>query len=136
MKKYLCFLICALLLLSGCGTKTDANIGKTVFDVEKEITGIEFYSTVNLRGTVVVPEEYLAEITEWLGTFRITEKNTRDTWAPGTGSTEVTIYYADGTTHSGSISNISIDGSGYYIDGDNAPEIWLSLMNTEESADE
>ena len=136
MKKYFCFLICAFLLLTGCGTKTDANIGKTVFDTEKEITGIEFYTTVNLRGTVVVPEEYLAEITEWLGTFKITEKNTRGTWAPGTGSTDVTIYYADGTTHSGSISNTTIDGVGYYIDGDNAPDFWPDLFNTEDSEDE
>jgi len=136
MKKFLCFLICALLLLSGCAVKSDPNIGKTVFDTEKDITGIEFYTTVNLRGTVVVPEEYIAEITEWLETFKITEKNTRGTWPPGTGSTDVTIYYADGTTYSGSISTINIDGSWYYIDCDDAPEIWVSLMNEEDIENE
>jgi len=136
MKRYLCILICALLLLSGCGAKSDPNIGKTIFDTEKEITKIEFHTTVNNRGMVTVPDEYMAEIIDWLGTLKITEKNTRGTWAPGTGSTEVTICYADGTSHSGSISNITIGNSEYYVDGANAPDIYLSLWDNEDTENE
>lgn len=145
MKKYFCFLICALLLLIGCendyGLNTykpenDPNVGIAVFDVEKEIIDVEFNTSINNIGLIEISPEQLDEIVEWLGTFKTTRKNEYDTWVPGTGSVQLTIYYADGTTFAGNISNTTIDGVGYYIDGDNAPDFWPDLFNTEGSEDE
>lgn len=137
MKKYLCFLICMLLFFSGCNNdyglntykpENDPNVGIAVFDTEKEIIDVEFNTAINNIGLIEISPEQLDEIVEWLGTFKTTRKNLYDTVVPGTGSTDVTIYYADGTSHTGSMSYTIIDGYGYYVDGGNAPEFWHNFF--------
>lgn len=139
MKRYFCFLICALLLLSGCGTDygtdKDPNMGKPVFDTEKDIIDVEFYTTVDDIGAIEISEEQLAETVEWLGTFVIA-RAAGDTWVPGGYYTEVTIYYTDGTTYESDLHNIVIDGAKYYTSSGEAPEFWRELFGWEDSGDE
>ena len=59
-------LVCVVGMV-GCSAK-DEVIGKTVFETEN-ISRVTFYGTAPNSTETEVPSEYLAEITEWLGTF-------------------------------------------------------------------
>lgn len=130
MKKYFGFLICVFLLLSGCsvyGTENDPNMGKPVFDTEKEIIDVEFYTTVDDIGIIEVSEEQLAETVEWLSTFVI-DRAAGDTWVPGGYIHEVTIYYADGTIYESDLYNIIVDDLKYYPSYGESPKFYHDLL--------
>ena len=76
-----------------------------------------------------VPNEYLAEITTWLGSFTIDEKADK-TLAPGSNSISVEIEYAGGTIVRNGLSTVNVDGVNYYLKHDDAPECYFAILDT------
>ena len=117
-------LICVLGLV-GCNTK-DTAIGKPVFETEN-ITSVTFYGSAPNSSETEVPSEYLAEITEWLGTF-VAGKKADDVLPPGADSLFVRIEYSDGTIIENSMSTTIVDGTTYLINYDKEPECYFELF--------
>ena len=117
-------LVCVLGLV-GCNTK-DKAIGEPVFETDN-ITRVTFYGFVPNRTEIEVPSEYLAEITEWLGTFVIDEK-ADDVLPPGANSLFVRIEYSDGTVVENSMTTIVLDGTTYLINYDKEPQCYFELF--------
>ena len=86
-------LICVLGLVGCSANKVDKDV--SVFKTEN-ITRITFYTLPSGGKGFEVLNEYLAEITTWLGSFTIDEKADK-VLAPGSNSISVEIEYADGT---------------------------------------
>lgn len=116
--------VCVLGMI-GCST-SDKAIGTPVFET-KNIAGITFYGTAPNSTETDVPSEYLAEITEWLGTF-IAGKKADDVLPPGADSLFVRIEYSDGTIIENSMSTIIVDGTTYLINYDKEPECYFDLF--------
>ena len=117
-------LVCVVGMV-GCSAK-DEVIGKTVFETEN-ISRVTFYGTAPNSTETEVPNEYLAEITEWLGTFIAGEK-ADDVLPPGADSLFVRIEYSDGTIIENSMSTTIVDGTTYLINYDKEPECYFELF--------
>lgn len=123
MKK-LTALLFALLMLTGlaaCSVKD-----KPIFETEN-ITGITFIRTAPKGRETVVPEEYLDEITQWLGTFKAGKK-AGDVLPPGADSISVRIEYSDGTIVENGLSTVVIKNKTYMINYDKEPACWFDLF--------
>ncbi len=124
MKKRFAVLL-SMILLCGCGAKIDRD--QPVFHTEN-IVGIIFY-TPNAREGIEVPEEDLAEIVEWLGSFTVGDK-AGETLIPGSNSISFRMEYEDGTVLENGLSTITLDGTRYYMDHAPAPDSYLELMES------
>lgn len=126
MKRILALLLCALLILSGCGQ--DKAAGSKVFDTDREIKSIVFETTINGRKEIPVPEEYLPEVIEWLGSFTV-GKQVGDSLSPGTNATRVTIVYADGTSMESALDTVTVGRKTYYTEEANMPDAWYDYYS-------
>ena len=127
MKKFIALvlaLICVLGLI-GCSTK-DEVIGKTVFETDN-ITSVTFYGSAPNSIETNVPDEYLSEITAWLGTF-VAGKMADAVLPPGADSMFVRIEYSDGTIVENSMTTIVLDGKTYLINYDKEPACYFELF--------
>ena len=111
--------------LAGCNTK-DTAIGKPVFETDN-ITRVTFYGSAPNSTNTEVPSEYLAEITEWLGTFVAGEK-AGDVLPPGADSLFVRIEYSDGAIVENSMTTIVLDGITYLVNYDKEPQCYFELF--------
>ncbi|MBQ9938312.1 MAG: hypothetical protein IJO96_02140 [Oscillospiraceae bacterium] len=116
--------------LAGCSPKNTEK-GKAVFETEN-IESVTFYS-IAPKEEIKVPEKHLAEIAEWLGTFKIAEK-AGDILPPGADSKFVTIEYSDGTVVYSSLSTITVDGTVYLTEHEREPECYFDLADEDLSA--
>ena len=93
------------------------------------ITKITFHGIADAdpAGTEV-PDEYMEEITYWLGTFAIDTVADEDVLAPGSDSISVTIEYEDGTVIENGLSTIEIEGTRYYMRHGEAPEAYREIF--------
>ena len=133
MKRICSVIVCVLLLAGGVvgialGIRTGPAPGQPVPYPDSLITAITFHSIINSAGDLPVPEEDLEEIVSWLYAFQVGNRVGK-TLVPGTGSVEMTLTYADGTSERRSLSIIHLDGVTYYINSPNAPACYLTLLN-------
>lgn len=98
--------------------------GQPVFETEY-IVQITLY-TPNAREGIPVPEEDLAVLTEWLGTFTVGER-AGDTLIPGSNSVSVELVYEDGSVVNSGLTTVTLGGTTYYMDCGDAPECYLQL---------
>lgn len=119
----LCLALVLTLSLVGCG---NTHKEKTVFDTEN-IKSVTFF-TPNAKNGLLVPEEDLAEIVDWLGSFTVGEKADK-TLKPGSNSITVRIEYTDGNTIECGLSTTDVENTTYYMDYANAPECYTELIN-------
>ena len=134
MKRICSVIVCVLLLAGGAvgialGIRTGPATGQPVPYPDSPITAITFHDTIDSnKGNLPVPEADLEEITNWLSSFTVGNRVGK-TLVPGTGSVEMTLTYADGTSERRSLSIIHLDGVTYYINSPNAPACYLTLLN-------
>ena len=133
MKRICSVIVCVLLLAGGAvgialGIRTGPATGQPVPYPDSPITAITFHSIINSAGDLPVPEEDMEEIVSWLYAFQVGNRVGK-TLVPGTGSVEMTLTYADGTSERRSLSIIHLDGVTYYINSPNAPTCYLTLLN-------
>ena len=78
-----------------------------------------------------VPEEDMEEIVSWLYAFQVGNRvgKNRKNLVPGTGSVEMTLTYADGTSERRSLDIIHLDGVAYLVKYPNAPQCYVTLLN-------
>ena len=132
--KRICSVIVCVLLLAGCavgivmGVRRGPATGQPVPYPDSPIAAITFHSIINNTGDCLVPDADLEEITNWLSSFTVGNRVGK-TLVPGTGSVEMTLTYADGTSERRSLSIIHLDGVTYYINSPNAPACYLTLLN-------
>ena len=119
-------LFCVVGLIGCSANKVDKNA--PVFKTEN-ITRITFYALPSGGKGFEVPNEYLAEITTWLGSFTIDEKADK-TLAPGSNSISVEIECAGGTIVRNGLSTVNVDGVNYYLKHDDAPECYFAILDT------
>ena len=95
------------------------------------ISAITFHSTINNAGDLPVPEADLEEIVNWLYAFQTGNRvwKNRKNLVPGTGSVEMTLTYADGTSERRSLDIIHLDGVAYLVKSPNAPQCYVTLLN-------
>lgn len=127
MKKLIALVLVLVVVLGlvGCNAK-DTAIGKPVFATDN-ITSVTFYGSAPSSTVTEVPSEYLAEITEWLGTF-VAGKKADDVLPPGADSLFVRIEYSDGTVVENSMTTIVLDGTTYLINYDKEPQCYFELF--------
>lgn len=132
MKKLIALVLLIACVFSVVGCSSD-NIDKTrpVFETEN-ISSITFFGAPNFNEGVEVPEEYIAQITAWLGTFTLDEKADADILAPGSNSISVRIVYADGSIVENGLTTFNVDGTTYYMKSDNAPECYFAVFAEQE----
>ena len=133
MKRICSVIVCVLLLAGGAvgiamGVRRGPATGQPVPYPDSPITAITFHSIINNTGDCPVPDADLEEITNWLSSFTVGNRVGK-TLVPGTGSVEMTLTYADGTSERRSLSIIHLDGVTYYINSPNAPTCYLTLLN-------
>ena len=121
-------LICVLGLVGCSANKVDKDV--SVFKTEN-ITRITFHTLQSGGQGFEVPNEYLAEITPWLGSFTIDEK-ADNVLAPGSNSISVEIVYADGTSVNNGLSTTKIDRITFYMKYDPAPECYFKILESAE----
>ena len=127
MKKFLTLgfaLVCAAALVGLFPNKIDKNA--PVFETEN-IFRITFYASSVEEDGFEVPDEHMAEMTAWLGSFTIGEKAGR-TLIPGTNSVSVEIEYEDGTVIQSGLSAITIGRRTYYLRSGNAPAYFSEIF--------
>ena len=123
-------LILCTLVLSGCSGRV--NRSAPIF-ITENIIKITFHSTVN--GTVYeaeVPDEYMSEITAWLGTVTVGKKIEDGILPPGADSIYVRIEYEDGTVIDESLSTVTINGVDYLTQYDKEPACYFDLFEQSE----
>ena len=127
MKKLIALVLALVCVVGivGCSAK-DEVIGKTVFETDN-ITRVTFYGSAPNSADTEVPSEYLAEITEWLGTF-VEGKKADDVLPPGADSLFVRVEYSDGTVVENSMTTIVLDGKTYLINYDKEPQCYFELF--------
>lgn len=131
MKKFIALILSLafVLALVGCSSK-DTIEGTAIFETEN-IVRVTFYGSAPNSTETEVPNKYLAEITEWLGTF-IAGKKADDVLPPGADSLFVRIEYSDGRIVENSMSTAIIDGTTYIINYDKEPECYFKLFENNE----
>ena len=142
MKRILTFILCGIMLFSfaSCGkndvsntqstgsikqNKTN-NVSNVVFNTEN-IKRITFYSYFGQGKGSEVPSENLSEIINWLGSFTV-DKKAGDV-LDGTNTYQVEIEYTDGTVFINGLDLIVIDGTTYYIKGDERPACFVDIIS-------
>ena len=135
MKRILSWIVCVLLLL-GCavgivmGVRRGPATGQPVPYPGSPITAITFHSIINSAGDLPVPEEDMEEIVSWLYAFQVGNRVGKGkTMVPGTGSVEMTLTYADGTSERRSLDIIHLNGVAYFVESPNAPQCYVTLLN-------
>ena len=126
------------LCLAGCRDRnTETKLGQTInmdrrpFFETDNISGITFFSQAPDADPVAVPDEYMSEITQWLGTFLPdVEIDGHSIAAPGADSYSVRIEYADGTVVEGSLDTCTINGTRYHLTSAPRPACWFALWKT------
>ena len=136
MKRILSWVVCVLLLV-GCavgiamGVRRGPATGQPVPYPDSPITAITFHSIINSAGDLPVPEEDMEEIVSWLYAFQVGNRvgKNRKNLVPGTGSVEMTLTYADGTSERRSLDIIHLNGVAYLVECPNAPQCYVTLLN-------
>ena len=136
MKRILSWILCVLLLV-GCavgivmGVRRGLATGQPVPYPDSPISAITFHSTIDSnKGNLPVPEADLEEIVSWLSSFTVGNRVGKGkTMVPGTGSVEMTLTYADGTSERRSLDIIHLDGVAYLVKYPNAPQCYVTLLN-------
>ena len=125
MKKLmaLVFSIVCILGLASCSSES-ANKTSPIFSTQ-DISSIAFYEYPDY---IEVPDEYLLEITDWLGTFTVGKEITDNVLVPGSNTTKVRIEYLDGTVIENGLSTIKIDDVMYYLNHEDAPDCYLKIL--------
>ena len=135
MKRICSVIACVLLLAGGAvgiamGVRRGPATGQPVPYPDSPITAITFHSIINNTGDCPVPDADLEEIVSWLYAFQVGNRVGKGkTMVPGTGSVEVTLTYADGTSERRSMDIVHLDGVTYYVECPNAPESYLALTD-------
>ncbi len=119
---------CIVVVVCFLTNPKDTAIGKPVFETEN-IVRVTFYGSSPNSAETEVPSEYLAEITQWLGTF-VAGKKVDDVLPPDADSLFVRIEYADGSIIENSKSTTIVDGITYIINYDKEPQCYFALFNT------
>ncbi len=126
------------LCFAGCG---DRNAGTKrghtiyidwypVFETDN-ISGITFFHRATDAAPAEVPDEYMREITQWLGSFLPDEEiDAHSVAAPGADSYSVRIEYADGTVAEGSLDTCTINGTRYRLTSAPTPACWFAIWET------
>ncbi len=136
MKRIFSVIVCVLLLVGGAvgiamGVRMGPATGQPVPYPDSPITAITFHSIINNEGDLPVPAADLEEIVSWLYAFQVGNRVGKGkNMVPGTGSVEMTLTYADGTTERRSMDIIHLDGVAYLVKQPNAPECYLTLHNS------
>ena len=132
MKKWIArvLVLACVFGVAGCSSE---NVDKTkpVFETEN-ISSITFFAAPNSNEGVEVPEEYIAQITAWLGTFTLDEKANPDFLKPGSNSVCVCIVYADGSVVENGLSTFDVDGTTYYMKNEAAPACYFEMFAQQE----
>ena len=136
MKRILSWVVCVLLLV-GCavgivmGVRRGPATGQPVPYPDSPIAAVTFHSTIDSnKGNLPVPEADLEEIVSWLSSFTVGNRVGKGkTMVPGTGSVEMTLTYADGTSERRSLDIIHLDGVAYLVESPNAPQCYVTLLN-------
>jgi len=131
MRKWLVFLLTAVCILSVVGCSARGIQGQPVFETEN-ISRILVFGQPDEERKIPVKEPYLAEITEWISSFRIGDKVKGDALPPGSNSYSVRIEYTDGTFVENGLSTITIDGVTYEIEKSETPDCWFDLFEGNE----
>ena len=133
MKRILSWVVCVLLLV-GCavgivmGVRRGPATGQPVPYPDSPITAITFHSIINSAGDLPVPEEDMEEIVSWLYAFQVGNRVGKNL-VPGTGSVEMTLTYADGTSERRSLDIIHLNGVAYLVEYPNAPQCYVTMLN-------
>lgn len=135
MKRILSWIVFVLLLV-GCavgivmGVRRGPATGQPVPYPDSPIAAITFHSIINSAGDLPVPEEDMEEIVSWLYAFQVGNRVGKGkTMVPGTGSVEMTLTYADGTSERRSLDIIHLNGVAYFVESPNAPQCYVTLLN-------
>ncbi len=123
VKKSILLSIVFVLMLYGvgCGKRLE---DYTVFDTEN-VKSVTLFVSDNDDG-VIVSEEKLSEIVEWLGTFSVGEK-TGETLIPGIQNDRVQIEYENGDMVEGKMATIVIEDVRYYLEYEEIPQFYFNL---------
>lgn len=129
MKKLIVFLLALVCVLGLTGCSKDPLAKKVqVFDTEN-ITRITFYTECDGDTAFEVPDEYMEQITTWLGTFTISKVGKVSVQpqdqAAGTNSTSVKIEYL---VIENGLDTTWYDGAEYEMLHDNAPECYDEIF--------
>lgn len=104
-------------------------ISEPVFRTDN-ITRIAFSINYGYGDECEVPEQYMTEIINWLGTFTVDEEISGDVpIPPGTGFYYVHIWYSDATEVQNNLSTINIDGITYYMSSAKTPECFMEILS-------
>ena len=114
-----------LLVLAGC-SRVDTET--PVFTTEG-ITAVAFITYPTSPEGIPVSEQYLAAITEWLGTFRLESRVKDDVLPPGSNSIRVRIQYADGTVVENGLSTMKLNGVHYFLQHADAPACYSEILS-------
>lgn len=127
MKKLIALVLASVCLLGlvGC-SKNSVDTTEPVFETEK-ISRITLFAVPNHADGIVVPSEYMDEITAWIGTFTI-YKEAGDLLDPGTNTFSFRLEYSDGTIVESGVNTTIIDGTTYYMKQERAPECFDALF--------
>jgi len=120
--------ICLILAmcLCGCAGQKGPATGTPVFpkgEVERAVLYRE------PEAEVEVPTEHLRAIVDWAQSFTYDRPMEDDLMAPGANTFSVTLYYADGSTHTCGIDVGWMDGTAYYISREKPPVCWEPIWD-------
>jgi len=113
--------------LTGCAF---GRIDKTkpVFKTEN-ISSIILYVAPNTNYGIKVPDEYIEEITAWLGTFTIYKRADSNFQTSDTDRVFVRIEYKDGTFVENGLSTTKVKGITYYMKHEGVPRSYFELVD-------
>ena len=151
MKRITVFVIAVLLMccLSACvedksvSTENDTQPVTTVPEISvKEIEQrVSVFDTENIKRITIitkygygekidVPDEDMAVMIAWLGTFTLDEVIDENIpVAPGTNTNYLEIEYADGTIIKNGFDTTTVDGVSYYMESYFYPDCLCELLN-------
>ena len=134
MKKIIAFVL-ALACLFGLVACSENSIDTTkpIFETDN-ISKITLFAVPNHTDGIVVPSEYMDEITAWIGTFKV-DKETGDILDPGTDTFSFRLEYSDGTIVESGINTTTIDGITYYMKQEATPECFNALFEEDKTAE-
>lgn len=127
MKKMIAsfFVFIVLLGCIGC-SKNSIDTTTPIFKTEG-ISRIILFAVPNHTDGIVVPSEYMDEITAWIGTFTV-DKESGDILEPGANTFSFRLEYADGTIVESGVNTTTIDGVTYYMKQERTPECFDALF--------